>query len=337
VKGIVIKMIKKIYDFLLFNYMVKKIFAFIFFSQLTQNSKFYKKILEKRIKKVSKIYTEKPYCLRIENTNICNGHCTMCPREKMSRSSGIMDFELYKKIVDEAAEMKIDYINLHNFGEPLIDQNFSEKVIYAKSKGIKNVTTNSNGLLLNSKTAKKIIDSGLDKIFISVDAVSKDIYEKVRPRFNYETLIENIKNFIALRKSGNKKTPELIVNFVSIKENAHEAKRFINNWKNIADHANISFSHDWAGNQDNLRMDQIKYSYPCRLLWTELVVSWNGDYLLCCQDYDGSVVLGKVTDCSIKNIWQSKTLNAYRRRQLEVGRNGLALCENCKINTFWWF
>lgn len=330
-------MIKKAYNFLLFNYTAKKIFAAVFLSSFVQNSGVYKKIIARRISQVAADYAEAPYCVRVENTNICNARCTMCPRDKMTRPMGVMKMDIYKKIIDEASDMKIGYVNLHNFGEPLIDQEFSEKVSYAKEKGIKVVSTNSNGSLLTGEQGKKMIDSGLDKLFISIDASNKNSYEKIRLRLDYDVLVKNIRRFMHMRRKMGKKLPEVTVNFVVVKENKNEARQFIKNWKNIVDHVSISFSHDWAGEKESIRVDHSENLMPCRLLWTELTVGWNGDYLLCCQDYDGKVVLGNATDKTIAEIWQGETMTRYRKQQLSVGRRDLPLCEKCKLNTYWWF
>lgn len=328
---------KKIYNLILFNYGIKRVFHSVFFSSFVQESSLYEKLLFKQQSKVIEKYKEKPFCVRIENTNVCNGHCIMCPRDSMRRKQGFMPEEIFRKAVDEAAEIGVEYINLHNFGEPLLDKDIGEKIIYAKKRGIKTVSTNSNGSVLNEDMAERLIKSGLDKLFISIDAFGKESYEKVRIGLNYDALVKNINNFIKIRKESGQSKPELAVNFVVVKENKKEVQNFIRNWKNIADHVSISFSHDWAGDKKDLDIEENNYLSLCRLLWTELTVAWNGDYILCCQDYDGKVILGNVLKNSIKEVWQGEKINFFREKQLKEGRKNLPLCKSCKLNTFWWF
>ena len=62
-----------------------------------------------------------PLEVHIENTNACDAHCIMCPREKMTRKTGFMDYDLFCKIIDQiVSTWGIDSIHLHGFGEPLL-------------------------------------------------------------------------------------------------------------------------------------------------------------------------------------------------------------------------
>ena len=72
--------------------------------------------------------------VHIESTNLCNFKCSFCPHTKMKRKKGIMDFELYKKIIDEIKDWGIEELNLTGFGEPLLDPLLTEKIKYARKK-----------------------------------------------------------------------------------------------------------------------------------------------------------------------------------------------------------
>jgi MoaA/NifB/PqqE/SkfB family radical SAM enzyme len=70
-----------------------------------------------------------PEIVQIESTNICNAKCVFCPRDEMHRRQGIMSMELFRKIVDECAELGITHVRMHNYGEAFIDRKLVEKVI----------------------------------------------------------------------------------------------------------------------------------------------------------------------------------------------------------------
>jgi len=74
-----------------------------------------------------------PDIVQIESTNLCNAKCVFCPRDEMHRRQGVMDFELYRKVVDECAALGITHVRVHNYGEPFLDKTLVEKVRYAKS------------------------------------------------------------------------------------------------------------------------------------------------------------------------------------------------------------
>jgi hypothetical protein len=78
-----------------------------------------------------------PDIVQIESTNLCNAKCVFCPRDEMHRRQGVMDFDLFRKVVDECAALGITHVRVHNYGEPFLDKQLVEKVRYAKSKGIR--------------------------------------------------------------------------------------------------------------------------------------------------------------------------------------------------------
>src|SRR5215204_3238492 len=97
-----------------------------------------------------------PEIVQIESTNICNAKCVFCPRDEMHRRQGIMSRELFRKVVDECAELGITHVRVHNYGEAFLDRYLTEKVKYAKDKGIKEVGMISNGSLITEKVARAV-------------------------------------------------------------------------------------------------------------------------------------------------------------------------------------
>ena len=121
-----------------------------------------------------------PDIVQIESTNLCNAKCVFCPRDEMHRQQGIMDMDLFRKVVDECAALGITHVRLHNYGEPFLDRRLVEKVRYAKTRGIAEVGMISNGSLITPNIAQGLIDAGLDAINISVDASGKETFERTR-------------------------------------------------------------------------------------------------------------------------------------------------------------
>ena len=103
-----------------------------------------------------------PDIVQIESTNLCNAKCVFCPRDEMHRRQGVMDFDLYRKVVDECAALGITHVRVHNYGEPFLDRQLVEKVRYAKSKGIAEVGMISNGSLITEEIARGMIDHKLE-------------------------------------------------------------------------------------------------------------------------------------------------------------------------------
>ena len=99
-----------------------------------------------------------PEIVQIESTNICNAKCVFCPRDEMHRRQGVMSLDLFRKVVDECADLGITHVRMHNYGEAFIDRRLIEKVRYAKARGIREVGMISNGSLITEKEIGKVVD-----------------------------------------------------------------------------------------------------------------------------------------------------------------------------------
>lgn len=294
-----------------------------------------------RVDQVVKKYRTRPFSLRIENTNACNARCFMCPHPIMKRKQGIMSRSLYQRIVDEAVNLGVDYINLHNFGEPLLDRDFVWRVGYAKNKGIRKITTNSNGQMLSPEVSRGLIESGLDELFVSIDAARLATYEKIRIGLDYQKVVDNVRRFVKLKKKLGVSRPLITVDFLETSLNKDEVDDFIQQWRGTVDHVCVSKIHDWSSKKKGLVLTNynnfVSFSRtPCRLPFTELLVNWDGTVSLCCQDIEGEVIVGDVRKESLLAIWRGKKLEAIREKHRLQKTDDLELCKDCKLRTFWW-
>ncbi len=265
-----------------------------------------------------------PDIVQIESTNICNAKCVFCPRDEMHRRQGVMDMDLFKKIVDECATLGITHVRVHNYGEPFLDRQLVEKVRYAKERGIKEVGMISNGSLITEELARGMIDAGLDAINISVDASGKEVFERTRLNLDYDTVIGNIRTLARLRNESGRTHPKLILSFVR-QNNSADEQAFIREWSQVADKIHITDLHNWAGTL-NAKSD---VNYPCYRLWLTFTVLWDGRVSLCCADFDGRHILGDLRTSTIAQVWNSPAYRAVRRQHLESG--GPEICRSCDL------
>lgn len=265
-----------------------------------------------------------PDIVQIESTNLCNAKCVFCPRDDMQRRQGVMDMDLFRKVVDECASLGITHVRVHNYGEPFLDKQLVEKVRYAKQKGIKEVGMISNGSLITEDLARGMIDAGLDAINISVDASGKDTFERTRIHLNYDTVIGNVRTLVRLRNALGRTRPKLILSFVR-QGNTADEQAFIDEWRGVADKIHITDLHNWAGTLNT----QSDVRFPCYRMWLTFTVLWDGRVSMCCADFDGRHILGDVRTSSIKEIWNSPAYLAVRRQQLNDG--GPEICRSCDL------
>ena len=265
-----------------------------------------------------------PEIVQIESTNMCNAKCVFCPRDEMHREEGIMSMALYRKVVDECAELGITHVRMHNYGEAFLDRDLVEKIRYAKAKGIKEVGLISNGSLITERVARGLVEAGLDAINISVDASGREVFESTRVGLNYDKVIANIERLVRIRAEAGKRRPKLILSFVR-QNNSADEQAFIEHWRSIADKIHITDLHNWAGTL-NTTSD---VNYPCYRPWLTFTVLCDGRVSLCCADFDGRTILGDLNTSSIRDVWNGDVYRDARRQHLEHG--GPEVCQACDL------
>ena len=135
-----------------------------------------------------------PTLFAIETTNRCDLDCLMCPRGEMTRRTGVMDFSLFRRTVDQVCDYN-KWIVLHGMGEPLLDRDISRKVAYCEDRGIR-VELSTNGTFLDEQHARSLLSSGLSRLVLSLDAFTEETYRKIRRRGDFRSVLANLEHFI---------------------------------------------------------------------------------------------------------------------------------------------
>jgi radical SAM protein with 4Fe4S-binding SPASM domain len=246
----------------------------------------------------------------IDTISFCNLKCSMCAHKDMSRKRGKMSMELFKKIIDEIADVDNNTrVWLVFFGEALLLKKTTlfQMIKYAKEKNLTDVVLNSNGNLLDENTAKRLIESGLDIIYIGIDAFTPDTYKKIRIGGNYHTVVNNVINLINLEKDLRLNKPKVCVQFIEMEINKKEVGDFIDFWKNHGAIVKIRPMASWAGlvNALNLRIP-MKERWPCYWIMQTMAITDTGKVVLCGVDVDARHVAGDITRQTIKEVWRGK-------------------------------
>jgi radical SAM protein with 4Fe4S-binding SPASM domain len=269
----------------------------------------------------------------------------------MTRKKDTMSMELYKKIVDDAAQIGIKELGLSNYGEPLLDKFLFERIEYAKSKGMQVGLTDNGTLLGRNDNVVRLLNSNPDWIEISIDGVTKQTYEKIRVGAKFEDLVDGFTKLVTERgkKNGN---PAIYISCVVQAENYDEIrsnKKRINKIFEGADYIGFNPMDTRVGDKDKslpsgidfrTPAKRIKYNYPCRRPFNTIIVLVDGSVALCCLDYDGKVRLGDLNVQSIKEVWNTERYKKIRSLQLEGSGRQIEICKNCNslrsANFVWW-
>ena len=191
------------------------------------------------------IVTDFPLFLHVDMNQTCNYKCPHCIIAYKDEVEGYyegknLNFEDYKKIVDEGSDYNCPSISPQGNNEPFLIKDLHKYINYAYKKGFIDIMLNNNGSAITPKRAQQVLDSGLTRIRFSLDAYSAESYPKVRVgAIPLEKVKKNIETFLNLKEQGNYKLPVTGVSFVKMKHNEHELDDFINYWRDRVDMVSI--------------------------------------------------------------------------------------------------
>ena len=279
-----------------------------------------------------------PLHLDFDITRRCNLRCPMCDRtlllEQGKLEEGEMDFRLFKKVIDEGSQNGLYAIKLSYLGEPLLHKNIIKFVKYAKDKKILDVMFNTNGTLLTEKMSKKLINAGLDKIFISFDSPIKEKYESIRVGAKFDEVIENVKTLVRLRDERSLKRPIVRVSMVRMKENADEIPAYIKLWAPIVDIiAYVDYENPQGMDKKDRYATKLKSPsyFVCSQLYQRLFIHYDGKIGLCCIDSKADMNLGNAWVDSIRDVWLGEKMQKIREYHNRGEWRKIPLCAKCHI------
>lgn len=272
-------------------------------------------------------FTEVPPSIQIEPTLFCNAACITCCHSKTTRKKGSMDWDLFTKIIDDASQIGVKRAQLFVYGEPLIHPKIVDMIRYVKSRNMGfHLTT--NGSLLSGKIAEGILTAGvnsLDYLTVSILGYSAEVHEKVMLGLKHGVVVQNVHNFMDMRKKLGVNGPIVETVFYGCKENVHELPQFLEYWSKVVDHAINGGSAVEAFVDQN--QPHIRRTKTCAQLWERMAVHWNGDVASCGEDLNGVNVMGNLREQSIMEVWNGEKMRAFKQKHKDGKFEGL--CEHC--------
>lgn len=295
-----------------------------------------------------------PTSFSIEPTTSCNLRCPECPsgKREFTRPTGMLDPVFFRSFIDQIYK-HTSYLVFYFQGEPYLNPNFLDMVKYASSKNIYTATS-TNAHYLNDENAKKTIASGLDRLIISIDGATQDVYEQYRVGGDLNKVIEGTKNILRWKKELKSKTPHVIFQFLVVKPNEHQ----LNDIKKLAKEIGVNelrFKtaqvYDYE-NGNRLIPSNKKYARyiktstgkyriqnemenSCWQMWHKAVVTWDGLVVPCCFDKDATHRMGDLKTESFKQLWKGDKYKLFRS-QLFKSRKSIDICTNCTEGTKVW-
>ena len=291
-----------------------------------------------------------PRSIQIECTTKCNLRCTFCELSYWSEEPADLEFENVQTMVAHLPKLK--RIDLTGIGEALVNKNFFDIVKFLKSRGIC-ITLNDNFMLMTEKTARRVVDLGIDQIFLSLDGASPETYEPIRRGAKFDTVVANVKRLMAIKKETGSQLPEVKINTVVCDTNYHELPQIVELAHEIGigmvQFVNIvTFDDTDSMGTDDIR-GKVRQKFEaaiaraeelgvlvkvelfdklpvqqCDFPWTRNFVTYDGFVHPCCyttQSGDRTAQngrsLGNLVDNTYADIWSGKQYAAFRQKMSE--------------------
>ncbi|MCO5237298.1 MAG: SPASM domain-containing protein [Chitinophagaceae bacterium] len=296
-----------------------------------------------------------PISVSFEPTTSCNLRCPECPsgQRSFTRATGMLKKDFFIQTIDEIHK-ELLYLIFYFQGEPYLNPVFLDMVRYAADKKIYTATS-TNAHYLNDTNARKTVESGLDRLIISIDGTTQDVYQQYRRGGRLDKVIAGARNIVKWKKELKSKTPFVIFQFLVVKPNEHQ----IDEVKRLAKEVGVNdvwFKtaqvYDYLNDPNHLIPDNEKFSRykkdntgaykiknklhnHCWKLWHANVITWDGMIVPCCFDKDAKHLLGNLSKQSFKEIWHNNNYKRFRSR-LMSGRKNIDICANCSEGTKVW-
>jgi radical SAM protein with 4Fe4S-binding SPASM domain len=295
-----------------------------------------------------------PFNISIEPTTKCNLGCPECPSglKSFTRPTGNMETDFYQKVLNELGNRLI-YLYFYFQGEPYLHPKFLELVKSAADRNIYTVTS-TNAHFLTERKARETVESGLDRIIISIDGTTQETYENYRIGGTLDKVKEGTRNLVKWKKELKSSTPHIVIQFLVVKPNEHQIPEIFELGKELGvDEVKLKTAQIYDYENGSELMPTIdKYARyqkqsdgtykikndllnHCWKLWHSCVITWDGKIVPCCFDKDAQHQLGDLNTKSFKEIWQSDLYDVFRKKILR-SRAEIDICTNCTEGTKVW-
>jgi len=296
-----------------------------------------------------------PISISFEPTTSCNLRCPECPSglRAFTRPTGMLRNDFFRETIDQLHK-ELFYLVFYFQGEPYLNPSFLEMVKYASAKKIYTATS-TNAHYLTDDNAKRTIESGLDRLIISIDGTTQDVYQQYRVGGNLEKVIAGARNIVKWKKELKSRTPFIVFQFLVVKPNEHQ----VEDVKKLAKEVGVddvwfktAQVYDYENDPNQLIPTIDKYSRyrknaagefefknelsnHCWRLWHSPVITWDGLVVPCCFDKDAQHQLGDLKGKPFREIWQNGKYTEFRKK-IMASRKNIDICANCSEGTKVW-
>jgi radical SAM protein with 4Fe4S-binding SPASM domain len=299
---------------------------------------------------VQKITTPFPIEIGFDLLFACNLRCVGCyfsedtPNPEYLTNAKPMPLDAYKQIIDDGVRHGLKSVYFGYASEITMNRRYMEYVRYAATSGIVDTWFGTNGILLSRDAIDEIIDLGVTRVLISIDAATKDTFERVRVRGNYEKLIANLEYLIERRKQLGSRLPLIRLSMNVNRINEHEVGQFIDQWIDRVDYVDIQnfiamdgLTEKFFPSTQQGAGGVLPKSFSCPQPFQRLFINANGDSYPCCSFenmYSKELLLGNALKTPVQEIWTSAKIEDLRDAHRTNAWQRFHNCTTCAKSSF---
>ena len=292
------------------------------------------------------IYVERPPFpknMLMELTNACNHACIFCANRKQTRKISNCDKELFMRIIQEAYENGTREIGFYMSGEPFICRDLEEYVkkagdIYGNGlERMEYIYITTNGALANIERVKKLVHYGLSSIKFSLNAATREVYQKIHGKDDFDIVKKNIEDLYHAKQSGLVDIP-VFISFIVNKFNFMQKELMQQVFGKYVDKIYFYDVVNQGGgtmyDNSEIMVSDAKQAatLPCEMVFNCLHVNSDGYLTACCTDFDNLLAVADLHDVSLLDAWYDERLIQLRKQHITSKLSNNA-CYNCYYNT----
>lgn len=302
---------------------------------------------QKRVNLADRIPLEMPFTLYVTASHICNFRCNYCTqswsneeKKKIEFKQQFLEWDTFINIVEQAAEFNGQFkqILFTGLGEPLLNPKTPDMIKIITERNLsEKVEMYTNGYYLDQEMTKRIVDSGLYRLRISIQGVSSEHYKKnCGVDIDFDRLVNQIKYFYENR--GN---TLLYIKVIDACLEDGEEEKFYEIFGDICDEIYIEHlvkaqprMGDYNGKVDEtltLYGERVVEKNVCPLPFYILQVDAVGNVFPCTPlTLPVDFSLGNINETTLKEIWYGEKLKKLRMKMLESKRKEISVCDRCE-------
>jgi len=276
--------------------------------------------------------------IRIENTNRCGYRCFFCPREEMTRQQGVMTLEDLVLILDQVGDHE-GLVDLHGFGEPLLDKLLVDRVKLIISRWPKAEPRfySTLGVKVEPDYFQQLVDAGLRHVEVSFYGFDEASYSLAHGSNRYDLARENLTRLCAAKHNSQGKLNVIVRAFPkhdTVKQPGASAKR-IEEFRDWLDQLGITVLrerdlHNYGNGRD---YNTPGSDVPCSVVWgyrrRVLQITWDLFVIPCCFDFNAEVRLGNLRTQSVEEIFFGAEYSKFIQRHIENRLEAYPVCAKC--------